>query len=345
MRRIRGVRLALAGILLAASGCGVGEKVVELMPKPLAKKNDESIYGAKAYDVQAMLVNRSNKSTPLPALTVYGSPKSVVNKLFRSVIEQYQSEVGAVRRHIEETEAKIARGMTELDAAESKLAAEYAEMRPSEADGPTATSRNPLRELSKVRAAKTKSDEWYKEAFAERITPIKATLQALYRSKYEDSCQLLVLQAGFNNRLFSALETMPASDRKVWKTAENGKVGVTVTNEEPWTVWAVTSHAEMVAVVTDMTGSIRTKRTLELERAMSDNPKVSVTGDVNYALQFQSRPEFKTTSVRWLLDIPDDLDANSLLSLDQDTAFDLQEVSVETGGSDGLYLKKAGRRR
>jgi len=360
-RQSRGISvcIALAVALICSSGCGTGGTAatsprgsgstgtIALPVSPATAtppSGGGSLPAESTYEVQALLVNSSNKVTPLPALALYGSPKSVVTKIFRSVVEQYESEVSDANRRISETSDKIAAGLEDLDAAEKKLVAEYEAIRPKETDGPSTTARNPLRDLSKVRAAKTKSDDWYKEAYAERIPPRKSALEALCRMKYEQSLQLLVLKAGFDNRLFAALETVPAEDLKMWKTKADGKVAITVTNEEPWMVWTRTTHDEMVAMVTQMSGDIRTRQLAEF-RTKSQNPKVALAMTTEYDLQFTSRPEFKTTSVRWLLCVPDDLDDNNVLSLDQNTAYDVLDAGVASRSADGLYLKRTNAKR
>jgi hypothetical protein len=58
----------------------------------------------------------------------------------------------------------------------------------------------------------------------------------------------------------------------------------------------------------------------------------------------ETYPELKTTKVRWLLHVPDDIDANKRLSLDGQSAFDLQDIVIDSSGSDGQYLKAVGAR-
>ena len=339
--------LVLVSTLLSTIGCdnhaSSGGRAATKTHGPTARQTadggtseGDSLYGSTSYELLAVLVNKRNAATALPTLRVYGTPKSAVKKLFLPVIAQYEEELADAQRRASDTIAEIQDASAELDTAEKKLTDEYATKRPQAADGPSATSRNPLRELSKVRAAKTKADEWYKEAYAERIDPLKAILKGLYQRKIADQLAIEFLRAGFKDRLFAALDAMPEEDRRQWTTDNQGKSTITVPNDEPWAVWAETSHSETVAWVT--------KRNVDAKHRL-----VETWGTNKYEIQTEitvdetTYPQLKTSKVRWLLHVPDDLDSNKKLVIDQESAFDLQDVTIESGGSDGQYLRKGSK--
>jgi len=324
---------ALAATLLVSSGCGSGGAATNSKAEKTA--GGDSIYGSSNYELLAVLVNKGNKASTLPTLRVHGSPKSVVKKQFAPVIAQYEAELAAAQRRASETIGKIEEKSAELDVAERSLTDDYETMRPKKEEGPAATARNPLRDLSKVRAAKTRSDEWFKESYAERISPIKAVLKELYQRKIADQLAIEFLRAGFKDRLFAALDSIPDDDRKLWTTDAHGKSTITVPNEESWAVWAETTHSETVGWVT--------KRNIEVTHRLVDgwdsvDPEVRTVMTVDET----TYPQLKTSKVRWLLHVPDDLDSNKKLVIDQQSAFELQDVRIESSGSDGQYLRKGG---
>ena len=162
---------------------------------------------------------------------------------------------------------------------------------------------------------------------------MKAILKGLYQRKIADQLAIEFLQAGFKDRLFAALDSIPAEDRRQWTTDAQGKSKITVPNDEPWAVWAETSHSETVAWVT--------KRNIDAKHRL-----VEAWGTNKYEIQTEitvdemTYPQLKTSKVRWLLHVPDDLDSNKKLVIDQESAFDLQDITIESGGSDGQYLRK-----
>jgi hypothetical protein len=333
--------LVLASTLLCTVGC---ERAASSGGRAAGQKQTadggtsagDSLYGSTSYELLAVLVNKRNAATSLPTLRVHGSPKSAVKKLFSTVIAQYEAELAEAQRRASDTIAEIENASADLDTTEKKLAEDYATIRPQVADGPAATSRNPLRELSKVRAAKTKADDWFKVAYAERIDPLKAILKGLYQRKIADQLAIEFLQAGFKDRLFAALDSIPTEDRRQWTTDAQGKSTITVPNDEPWAVWAETSHSETVAGVT--------KRNIDTKHRL-----VEAWGTNKYEIQTEmtvdetTYPQLKTSRVRWLLHVPDDLDSNKKLVIDQESAFDLQDVTIDSGGSDGQYLRKVSK--
>jgi len=321
--------LALAAMLLVSSGCGSGGTTAE------KTSAGESIYGSSSYELLAVLVNKQSKASTLPTLRVHGSPKSVVKKRFSPVIAQYQAELAEAQRCASETIAQIEETTSELNSAERTLTSDYETMRPKESEGPAATARNPLRDLSKVRASKTKADDWFREAYAERITPIKAALKELYQRKISDQLAIQFLRAGFKDRLFVTLASIPEEDRKQWTTDPHGKATITVPNEEPWAVWAETTHSETVGWVT--------KRTIDATHRLvegwdSNDPEIKTEMTVNET----TYPQLKTSMVRWLMHVPDDLDSNKKLVIDQESAFEMQNVTIDSGNSEGHYLRKGG---
>jgi hypothetical protein len=331
----------LASTLLCIVGCGRdassgGRAAGQKQTADGVTSAGDSLYGSTSYELLAVLVNKRNAATALPTLRVHGSPKSAVKKCFSTVITQYEAELAEAQRRASDTIAKLRDASAELDTAEKELTDEYATKRPQVADGPSATSRNPLRELSKVRAAKTKADEWLKESYAERVEPLKAVLKGLYQRKIADQMAIEFLQAGFKDRLFAALESIPTEDRRQWTTDAQGKSTITIPNDEPWAVWAETSHSETVAWVT--------KRNIDAKHRL-----VEAWGTNKYEIQTEitvdetTYPQLKTNKVRWLLHVPDDLDSNKKLVIDQDSAFDLQDLTIESGGSDGQYLRKGSK--
>jgi hypothetical protein len=298
----------------------------------------DSLYGTTDYKVVAALFDTRNKSSVPTLLRVFGAPKSFVRMRFAKVIEQYEAELAAANRRVAETAAEIEKTSSELDAAEKSLTQEYAEMRPDELDdGPSEDDRDPLLTLSKVRAEKSRIDRWYKKNYAERIEPIKLVLKSLYRKKINETLDIEFIKASFKNRLFGALANIPETDRKVWATNRNGEATITISNDEPWAVWSETEHREITKYVTRR----RIQQSTSIAQAIGQN-KYEIDTDIT--VDEETYPELKTTKVRWLLHVPDDIDANKRLSLDGQSAFDLQDIVIDSSGSDGQYLKAVGAR-
>lgn len=280
-----------------------------------------SIFGRATYPIRAVLVDRDQRPVPLESLSVYASPASTVRRHLAPTIEEYHRDLEDLQARQSETQVALNEQEKQLVAAQSSVSAEYEERRPKEQD--LSRARNPLKELSKIRAEKSKVDEWFKNAMAERVEPIENKIAALRDRERMLQSDMLRLRADFNDRIFRALEDLPKANRKQWKTKGNGETTVSIPNNEPWTVWSVCLHEKAVAVRRDRQitssfqpgGTVRSRST-EIERAVTN-----------------------TRQLRWMLTVPDDL-VGGELHLDQETAFDQQAISVKFDDSRSPYLSR-----
>lgn len=311
---------SMGGLLLACA-CGCNSELGQSRTG-----GDGSIYGKTSYPVRAVLVYKDQKPVPLESLSIYAGPKSVIRKILVPTIQEYEQELEDLQEQRRQMNAAIDKQKTSLRDTETEIAEEYEKRRPQGSERDFAKSRNPLKELTKVRAVKSKADEWYQGVILERVDPIKAEIASLQGQSNALAARYERTQAGFNDRIFRALDDFTSKQKKQWKTKSDGLATIDIPNDEPWTVWSVATHAKA-------TGIIRERRA---------EYRMSTGGGVSENSTEVEREVSQDNLVRWMLDIPDDL-IGGQLHLDLETAFDFQNVDVVSDGDNGPYLKVRGR--
>lgn len=271
-----------------------------------------SLFQSTKYQVRAVLVDEDQTPVPLESLSVYASPASVVRLHLKQAIEEYDNEVKSVQNRIRELNAQASTRREELRDTEREIQKEYESRRPKDSEGLASQARNPLKELSRIRAEKSKVDSWYKSQIAEKVEPTKAEIASLEEQSEEASRQIGVLRAGFNDRLFARLDTLPQSSRKHWKTTSNGFVTIEIPNDQPWTVWSIAAHNKTVGFRRERSRDFRTEHETSI---------------------------VKKNRVRWLMEVPRDLDSNQSLHLDLTTAVDLNDLAIDRSHSDGPVIR------
>lgn len=302
--------LAIAVGLTTLIGCGSGHS-----GKP--QGSGTSLFQSTSYPVTAVLVGNDQKPVYLESLSVHASPTSEVRKHLAVVIEQYQNELVEIEVGIKRTADEIAEQNDLKRQQEIQIVEEYEKQRPTPADSPM-KARNPLNNLSKVRASKDNADSWLKQQRLERCEPIKVQIDSLEQQSNRLKAQLASVRAGFNDRVFNSL---PAH-KKSWKTGKDGQVDIDIPNDAPWTVWSIATHKYSTGKVRERNGTTQTNGR-----------------STNYSETEIERDILQEKQVRWILEIPTDLDENKALHLDLTTAFDVRGPSVTTSGTDGPYFR------
>jgi hypothetical protein len=290
----------------------------------LASAERKSLFHPTSYRMRAVLVNTDQRPVPLESLTVYASPKSVVQRQLSSAIARHQQELKdwdsrrkKLTEHLEKTKSRLA-------AEEADVTEEYNIRRPKQGAEDVLALRDPLDVISEMRTSKSKADDWFEQAMSSRIEPIKSDIAKTERAINESLNQQWQLQSELRDRVFKAISQVPATQRKQWKTGKDGYVSVDVSATEPWTVWAVAEHEKYIGK--NIVWSSSSTKT--------GAAGWSSSGAIN------AKDVVQTKQVRWILDVPDDLDDNNLLTLDLGTAFEAFVVSVESDGEEGPYLRK-----
>jgi hypothetical protein len=295
--------LWLLAVLQAGCGSGSGGD-----PQGLGG----SLFQSTKYQVRAVLVDKDQEPVPLESLSVYASPASVVRLHVKEAIEEYDKEVKSAQNRIRELHAQASTRRDKLLDTEREIQEEYESRRPKDSEDLASQARNPLKELSRIRAEKSKVDSWYKSQIAEKVEPAKAEIASLEKQSEEVARHLRVLRAGFNDRLFERLDTLPLSSRKHWKTTSNGFVTIDIPNDQPWTVWSIADHNKTIGVRRDRSRNFQTEHETNI---------------------------VQKNRVRWLMEVPRDLDSNQSLHLDLTTAVDLNELAIDRRHSDGPVIR------
>lgn len=255
-------------------------------------------------------------------MSINASPTSEIRKQFAKVIEQYQDELDEIETTIRQIADEIDSQQTLKREEEQLIVDEYEKRRPT-STAPRIRSRNPVVDMSKARSKKDAADSWVETQRMERCEPIKAEISRLEERSDSLKKQLLSVRAGFNDRLFNSLPV----PKKSWKTGKDGRVSIDIPNDAPWTVWSIASHEYSTGKVRDRRGTVR-----------------SNSGGATYSETEIEQDIRREKQVRWILEIPTDLDSNSSLSLDLTTAFDERGVTVTTDSTDGPYFRLNSRR-
>lgn len=267
-----------------------------------------SLFQSTRYPVRAVLVDDDQEPVFLESLSVYAGQLSAVRLHLKHTIEEYEKEIKSAQDQSHQLDVQTATRRQELRDTERDIQKEYESRRPKETEDLT-QARNPLKELSRIRAEKSSVDNWFKSQITDRVDPIKAEIESLEEQSREISRQLSVLRAGFYDRLFSRLDTFLR--KKHWKTS-GGSVTIEIPNDEPWVVWATASHNKRVGVRRERSRDFRTE---------------------------EERNIVQKNFVRWLSEIPRDLDSNQTLHLDYTTALERNNVAIDRSHSDGPFIR------
>lgn len=277
------------GLSVVLVGC---ESDTEVMPQGLG----QSVFQSTSYPVTAVLVDNGQKPVYLESLSIHACPSAKVRKQFKMAEQSYQIDLRNLEVRINEIKEKID-GQKKVKAeSEERITEEYNQRRPIESAASSKIARNPLKALSKARAEKDNTDVWAEQQRLEQTEPTKAIINSLEDDRRRLNTEIEHLRASLNNRLFNSLPT----PTKSWKTGKDGRVGVDLPNNAPWTVWSIVSYAP--------------------------------------------RPGMERM-VRWILEVPTDLDSSRSIHLDLTTAFDVRGVTINNDADDeGDYIRRHKRR-
>jgi hypothetical protein len=196
-----------------------------------------SLFEQKRVPVQAILQTKGGTGRKLAALAIHGCPAGVAHKAFTAAEKQHGQALQMLLKRIEAIDTQISTETDRLDKTGAAVAAEYNARVPSLTDSLETASRNPLEALSRSRGKKTDADDWLKQAHADRIAPINASISKMTSEKEGLVTQLQATKSSLSNQLFSALPAKPA---RSWKTDGEGRATLSVPASENWVVWADT---------------------------------------------------------------------------------------------------------
>lgn len=305
-------QLTQAGFLLfLIIFCGCGSPSEE-KPKGLGG----SMFQSTRYPVTAVLVEKDQKPVYLEALTINAAPTAEVRKRFDAVLATYQTESEDIEKRIRQCVDEIMAQQEFKRDTESRLTNEYNEKIPQAAAVPS-NARNPLKSLSKARGAKDNADEWIEQQRLAQCEPIKEHISGLEARRSQLRDGLLSLRREITNRLFASLPT----PTKTWKTGRNGRTTVDIPNDGPWTVWSTATHKFSTGKVRQRQGSTR-----------------STSSGTKYTETEVEKDTTAERSVRWILDIPTDIDENDTLSLDLSNVLDQRTLNPAAAGTEAPYF-------
>jgi len=276
-------------------------------------KKVESSAGGEAMEsivipLRAVVADAGQKAVPFPALQVHGSPAHVVRRLLREAEESFKEQQKALREELEQLQGEEATAKAKLDEVRESIAQEFNAAAPRDSD-PALKARNPLEGISKARAAKNQLAEAFAAAFSEQVAPVEAEVRRLEGRIVAVNASIDSLRKSFTSRLFDAL---PSAPQKQWKTDAQGNGILTVPRGEPWFIWA--SAVRQVATTREMQG------------------RIDSTGRVRLT---EREGGIQSELYRWLVLVPDQVDASGQLSLDQANIFDGRVISSGSQGGDG----------
>ena len=275
-----------------------------------------SIFGRRSVSARVVVAGEDQKPIVFPSLALNGSPMSVVQKALRVVQDEHDQEMRALEKNLARIRAEWR--VVDLKASDAReaVARDYNDSRPS-ADSEQYATRNPLKGLSKARAVKSQADIAYKESYAVKIKPLEEELARLSQEESNAQESMALLTAGLADKLFNALPMPPAAQ---WKTDSDGKQNLEIPQDEPWCIWTQGSHRVATAIVTESVVSPSTGRG-----------------------RSTSRPgDYRTTIYRWMLVVPDALDASGDLCFDETNVYDGTAASstAPSGGASSIIQRE-----
>lgn len=289
----------VATVMVAAFGCE-SKEVESVVSGDTAEST--------VIPLRAVVADAGQRAVPFPALQVHGSPAHVVRRLLREAEDSFNSQQRSLREELQQVQSEEAAAKVLLEKVRESIAREFNVAAPREGD-PGLKARNPLEGISKARAAKNQLAESYASSFADKVAPVEAEVQRLERRVVAVNASIDALQKSFASRLFDALPTEPHSQ---WKTDAQGNGILKIPRSEPWFIWALA--VRKVATTREMQG------------------RIDSTGRVRLS---EREGGIRSEVYRWLVLVPDQLDASGQLSLDQANLFDGHVISSDPQGTDG----------
>lgn len=276
----------------------------------------DSIFGRRSVSARVVVAGEDQKPLVFPSLALNGSPMSVVQKALRAVQDEHDQEMRAFEKELARIRAEWR--VVDLKASDAReaVARDYNDSRPS-VDSEQYATRNPLKGLSKARAIKSQADIAYKESYTAKIKPLEEELARLSQEESNVQESIALLTAGLADKLFNALPMPPAAQ---WKTDSDGQQSLKIPQDEPWCIWAQGSHRVATAIVTESVVSPSTGRG-----------------------RSTSRPgDYRTTIYRWMLVVPDALDASGDLCFDETNVYDGTTASriIPSGGASTIIQRE-----
>ena len=294
----RSLVCVVAVVMVSAVGC-----ISKTSESAAAGEAAESI----SISLRAVVTDAAQKAVPFPALQVHGSPAAVVRRLLREEEALFNAQQDALRDELQQLRGEDAAAKARLEEARESIAREFNAAAPREDDAALKT-RNPLEGISKARAAKNQLAESYAAAFSERVAPVEAEVRRLEGRIVATNDSIDALRKSFPKRLFKAL---PAAPYRQWKTDAQGNGILTIPRSEPWFIWA--SAERQVATTHEIQG--RTDQTGQFRATVREGG-------------------IKSEVYRWLVLVPDQVDASGQLSLDQANLFDGRVIFTGPQGGD-----------
>jgi hypothetical protein len=269
-------------------------------------KKVESAAGGEAAEtiaipLRAVVADAGQNAVSFPALEVRGSPAHVVRRLLRQAEDSFNAEQTALRDELQQLQRDDATVKAKLDGVRESIAREFNAAAPRESDT-SLKARNPLEGISKARTAKNKLAELYAAAFSERVAPVEDEVRRLEEEIVAVNARIDALRKSYTSRLFDALPSAPHGQ---WKTDAQGNGILKVPRGEPWFVWA--SAVRQVATTREIQG--QTDQTGQFRATVREGG-------------------IKSEVYRWLMLVPDQVDASGQLSLDQQNLFDGRVMST-----------------
>lgn len=260
---------------LSCGGCG-SESAPGMQAAPDASPNvQRSLFNPNRIPVRAVIVTRGQKAYPLQSMRICGCPYSDAHAALQSARRDWEQDVTEIESAVAATETLLRETRTVLASEEADVAARHAELVPT-ADSIPENARNRAVLLAKARADKAKADEFFREAYTDRIEPVKEQISVLEGQLRSQRGLLATTIASLADREFSAL---PREKLQTWTTNEEGRTTISLPDASPWLIWA-------------------------------DNSRFIAAGRFS-----------ETEFYRWALKVPDSLDSNGALMLDNNTLF------------------------
>lgn len=275
----RGAFLAISLIapLIVAwvAGCS-GESASEATSgSQTSDSSQRSLFNPNHIPVRAVIITRGQTAYPLESMRIFGCPYSDAHATLQAVRQDWEQDVTDVETAVAATETSLRDTRSVLASEEADVAAKHAALVPT-ADSIPENARNRAVLLAKARADKAKADEFFREAYADRIEPVKQTISALERQLRSQRSLLAETIASLADREFTAL---PEDAVQTWTTNEEGRTIISLPDASPWLIWA-------------------------------ENTRFVAAGRLS-----------ETEFYRWALKVPDSLDGNGTLMLDNGTLF------------------------
>ena len=193
-----------------------------------------SLFDSNRIPVRAVIVTRGQHVYPLQSMRICGCPYSDAYAALQPVRQDWEREVADIETAVAATETSLRETRVVLASEEADIAAKHAELVPT-ADSIPENARNRAVLLAKARANRAKADEFFREAYADRIEPVKRDISILEEQLRSQRSLLATTIASLDEREFTALEREAV---QTWTTNEEGRTTISLPDASPWLVWA-----------------------------------------------------------------------------------------------------------